>query len=61
MLRTRGTSYSSTLFGKNVCTSLCSFYIFLYSLDKGYLPPDFPRFTEFKDDLNVQFCISCLL
>lgn len=36
MLRTRGTSSSSTPLGKKVCTSRCSFYIFLYSLDKGY-------------------------
>lgn len=36
MLRTRGSSSSSAPPVKKVSTSRCSFYIFLYSLDKGY-------------------------
>ena len=60
MLRTLGSSFSSTPLVKKVSTSRCSFYIFLYSLDKGYLSPDFPRFTEFNDDFNFEVYIAYL-
>ena len=49
---TLGIPFSSTPLVKKVYTSRCSFYIFLYNLDKGYLSLDFPRFTEFKDDFQ---------
>ena len=54
---TLGTSFSSTPLGKKVCTSLCSFNVFLQSLDKGYLFLDFPRFTRFKDDFHFNHLI----
>nr|DAV49394.1 MAG TPA: hypothetical protein [Caudoviricetes sp.] len=60
VFRTLVTSFSSAPPVKKVCISRCSFYIFLYSLDKGYLFPDFPRFTEFIDSYNL-YNIDCTI